>query len=150
MARRSIARPAEGQLFDDETKLRIHKALDSLLDEHDAEALEAINEAELHQLSITLKLDIDRSESAPKIDLGLRFTPKTITDSRSIICTDPNQKEFQIMTPVAVAEMQAKAKAAAKDAEAAANAAEQPEGGAGGDGEGDNGKKPKKGKRKSD
>lgn len=114
--------------FTPDVKAQIHAAIDSMLDVHDAKIRKAVETAEDKKLPVGFKLLIDCSESSPALSVDMRFTPETVTDSRSIQVTDSNQHEFRILTPAMMEEDAVKAKAAKAKAEAEAGASGTPDG----------------------
>ena len=94
--------------FTADFKAQIHAAIDSMLEVHDDKISRAVTAAEDHKLKVNMVLNLDCSESSPKASVDLRFTPETVTDSRTILVTNEDQGEFTLMTP---AQMEAKAKA---------------------------------------
>lgn len=113
-------------MFGPDTRAQIIACFNSLLDEHGTRITAAIDDAADHKMPVTFVLDIDCSESAPQVDLKIRFTPETVTDVRSVVCKDPSQHEFTIMTPSQLA--------AARDEEKAAKKAAKEKGDESGDG----------------
>jgi len=143
---------ADRLMFTDDFKAQLHAALDQMLDVHDKEIRAAIDESEEKKLPLNFVVKLDCSESEPSCTVDLRFTPRTVTDSRTIRVTDPNQGEFHVMTPAQM-EAEAAAQRAKRAKEKAQNAAEEKDGaqshGESGDGEGSETQKPKRRSRKT-
>jgi len=132
--RRKAATPATGvELFTEDHKAQINAAVRSLLEAHKPRVEKAINEAEDHTLVLNLKLTVDCSEGQPALDVKLSYTPETVTDRRVIKCSDPNQKEFEILSPAQMEQRaeEERTKAALEQAEKDAAAEDDDEGGDG-------------------
>lgn len=110
-AKRTTSDPSK--VINPSTKHQIAQAVDELLDKHAQEIADAIEESEAKKLPVNLVVEFSCANSQPEIKVSLRFTPKTVTDSRVIVCDDPAQGGFEIMTPLALAE---RAKQRANDA----------------------------------
>jgi hypothetical protein len=82
-------------LFNEEIRGEITQKIDELLEKHGRELSDAIEESEEHKLPVRFTVDVDCSDSAPAITIGMRATVGTLIDSRVIHCTDPNQTEFR-------------------------------------------------------
>jgi len=100
----------------EETVSKTVEAMNELLTVHGDEIGEAINESEDRCLTVGLKMDLDCSESAPKVTVSLRFTPSTVTDNRTIQMDDPAQGKLEIYTNEELAAQKAKAEAEAERA----------------------------------
>lgn len=101
---------------------KVVEAIGELLDVHQDEVNQAIDESESRKITVTFAVDIDASDSAPSIDIKCRFTPCTVTDKRTLQCEDPNQTTLSIFTP---AEMEKRAKQAALEKAKAEKAAKE-------------------------
>jgi hypothetical protein len=101
---------------------KVTEAIGELVNVHSEEIAEAINESEKRQLTVNIGLDLDCSESAPKVEVKLRFTPSTVTDNRTIQMDDHDQGKLAIYTQDELANMKAKAD---REAEKAAKKAEK-------------------------
>lgn len=98
----------------------INSILDSareMLEEHREEIHDTLEESDKRAVTVNLGVQIDASESAAAVKVGIRFA-STVTDSRSFTCDDPSQERFDIMTPEALKDSQEKADKERKKLEA--------------------------------
>lgn len=95
---------------------QVNEAIADMLEKHAEEISEVVEQSETSGATINFGVDLDCSESAPSIDIKLRFSA-SVTDRRTIHCEDPNQPSlFTISTPDDIAkqkEREEKAKAKA-------------------------------------
>lgn len=78
---------------------KINSAIADMLENHAEEIGEVIEQSETSAATVSFGVDLDCSESAPSIDVKLRFS-SAVTDRRKIHCEDPSQPSlFTISTP---------------------------------------------------
>lgn len=93
----------------------IKAAIGDLLQQHAEEVAEVIEESDGRSATVNFWVDLDCSESAPNIDVKMRFSA-SVTDKRTIRCDDPRQGTFTTMNPAQLREeKEAKEKAEAGD-----------------------------------
>lgn len=114
-------RQKAANVFTPDVLTQIGTSLKQLLDAHGQDISDAIDDNTLHKLTVNFGLALDCSGSAPEIDVTMGYVPRKVTDARKIHCTNPDQQEFEIMTPSQVEE----AMEAAREREKAAAEAEK-------------------------
>jgi hypothetical protein len=97
-----------------ETVTEILAAIKDLLETHSEEVSTAIDESDDKKLTVNCGIDLDCSETAPSINVRLRFST-SVTDKRTIRCDDPAQMTFTTLTPAQMRE-QKEAQEQAEDA----------------------------------
>lgn len=97
-------RSKTANVFTEDVLTQIATSLKQLLEVHGQDISDAVDDNTLHKLTINFGVSVDCSGSAPEIDVSMGYIPKKVTDARKIHCTDPNQREFEIMTPAQVEE----------------------------------------------
>lgn len=111
-----------------------HESNKQLFGKHGLEIEEAIDDSEGKKLVVRVAYTIDCSKGEPIITVDMRFTPKTVTDRRTIKRSDPNQLHMQTFSPEqmladAQREEVDKAQRAQEDAEREGSASANGEGG---------------------
>jgi len=76
---------------------QITESVSELLTAHASDIEEAIDDSDDRCLKVNLSADMDASESAPNVDVTIRFS-SSVTDRRTIRCEDPKQGTFKIMS----------------------------------------------------
>lgn len=95
----------------------ITKAVEALYDAHAGEIADFRDQSEESKVTVTFGVDIDCSESEPKVKVSIRFS-KSVTDSRVATLDDPDQ--LNLLTPEEFARQKAdgaKARSEAGDGE---------------------------------
>ena len=110
-------------ILTDENKAKLCVAVRKLLDLKTDQIHDSIEECEERKLTVTFKMELDASESLPRIDVGIRFTTGTVTDHVSLECEDPNQTTLTIFTSEELAQRAAESKEEAEKADKAAEKA---------------------------
>lgn len=87
----------------------IIQAVQDLYDAHAGEIAEFRDQSEDSKVTVNFGIEIDCSESEPKVKVGIRFS-KSVTDSRIATLDDPEQ--VTLFSPEQFAKRQEKEKAA--------------------------------------
>lgn len=83
-----------------------------LFAQHIASVESILEESEDKRVTVTFKVDLDASESAPTLEVGIRYS-QAVTDKRIARLDDPNQDAFSFMKASDFREAQLKLKDAA-------------------------------------
>ena len=79
--------------LNEQTTHQVLDAIKEMIETHSDQIQETVEESDKKCATVTFGVELDCSESAPTIDVKMRFS-SSVTDRRTIRCEDPNQITF--------------------------------------------------------